>query len=129
MRRRPWRGWDDLAPMQDLLARALRDTPERAFLHPGDLAWWVGWPPQTPDELADRITIVEDEGAIVGWQYLELEEVNQWVDTAAADPEPSGTRSRGRSRRGRSSGARPERTTPTVSLGSARRDSRRWRRG
>jgi ribosomal protein S18 acetylase RimI-like enzyme len=87
MRRRPWRGWDDLAPMQDLLARALRDTPERAFLHPGDLAWWVGWPPQTPDELADRITIVEDEGAIVGWQYLELEEVNQWVDTAAADPE------------------------------------------
>ena len=87
MRRRPWRGWDDLAPMQDLLARALRDTPERAFLHPGDLAWWIGWPPQTPDELAERITIVEDEGAIVGWQYLEREEVNRWVDTAAADLE------------------------------------------
>lgn len=87
MHRRPWRGWDDLAPMQDLLARALRDTPERAFLHPGDLAWWVGWPPQTPDELAATITIVEDDGAIVGWHYLEREEVNEWVDTAAVDPD------------------------------------------
>src|SRR3954467_9832571 len=87
MRRRPWRGWDDLAPMQDLLARGLPNPPERAFLHPGDLAWWVGWPPQTPDELADRVTIVEDDGAIVGWQYLEREEVNQWVDTPGADPQ------------------------------------------
>jgi len=86
MHRRPWRGWDDLAPMQDLLARALRDTPERAFLHPGDLAWWVGWPPQTDDELAAAITIVEDDDAVVGWHYLERQEVNEWVDTAAADP-------------------------------------------
>jgi GNAT superfamily N-acetyltransferase len=87
MHRRPWRGWDDLAPMQDTLARALRDTPERAFLHPGDLAWWVGWPPQTSDELAARITVVEDDGSIVGWHYLESEEANEWVDTATADPD------------------------------------------
>lgn len=86
-RRRPWRGWEDLAPMQELLARALRDTPDRAFFHPGDLAWWVGWPLQTPDELAARISIVEDDGAIVGWQYMDREDVNEWVDPAASDPD------------------------------------------
>ncbi len=87
MLRRPWRGWDDLAPMQALLARALRDTPEIAFLHPGDLAWWVGWPLQTPEQLAANITIVEDGGVVVGWHYLEPEEANEWVDRAAPDPE------------------------------------------
>jgi len=73
--------------MQELLARALRDTPERAFFHPGDLAWWVGWPLQTPDELAARISIVEDDGVIVGWQYMDREDVNEWVDPAASDPD------------------------------------------
>src|SRR4051812_3731090 len=87
MLRRPWRGWDDLAPMQALLARALRDTPEIAFLHPGDLAWWVGWPLQTPEQLAANITIVEDAGAVVGWHYLEPEEANEWVDPSAPDLE------------------------------------------
>ena len=72
--------------MQDLLARSLRDAPGTAFLHPGDLAWWVGWPPQTPDELAARVTVVEDGGAIVGWHYLDREDVNECVDPAAPDP-------------------------------------------
>jgi hypothetical protein len=85
--RRPWRGWEDLAPMQALLARALRDTPEIAFLHPGDLAWWVGWPLQTQEELAAKVTIVEDGGAVVGWHYLDREDVNEWVDPASPDPE------------------------------------------
>src|SRR5262245_48841750 len=86
MLRRAWRGWNDLAPMQALLARALRDTPELAFLHPGDLAWWVGWPLQSSDELAAKITIVEDEGAIVGWHYIDREDVSEWVDPATHDP-------------------------------------------
>jgi GNAT superfamily N-acetyltransferase len=86
VRRRPWRGWDDLAPMQDLLARALRDAPATAFLHPGDLAWSLGWPPQTPDELAAKVTVVEDGGAIVGWQFLDREDALEWVDPAAPDP-------------------------------------------
>ncbi len=87
MRRRPWRGWDDLAPMQDLLARALRDATATAFLHPGDLAWSLGWPPQTPDELAAKVTVVEDGGAIVGWQFLDREDALEWVDPVAPDPE------------------------------------------
>jgi GNAT superfamily N-acetyltransferase len=87
MVRRPWRGWEDLAPMQALLARALRDTPDIAFLHPGDLAWWVGWPLQTQEELAAKVTIVEDDGAVVGWHYVDREDVNEWVDPAAPDPE------------------------------------------
>jgi GNAT superfamily N-acetyltransferase len=73
--------------MQDLLARALRDAPATAFLHPGDLAWWVGWPPQTPEELAAKVIVVEDGGAIVGWHYLDREDVNECVDPAARDPE------------------------------------------
>jgi GNAT superfamily N-acetyltransferase len=73
--------------MQELLARALRDTPEIAFFHPGDLAWWVGWPFQPPAELAAKIAIVEDGGAIVGWHYIDREDVNEWVDPAAPDPE------------------------------------------
>jgi GNAT superfamily N-acetyltransferase len=87
MRRRPWRGWEDLAPMQELLARALRDTPDVAFLHPGDLAWWVGWPMQTNDELAAKVAIVEDDGATVGWHYVDREDVNEWVDPAGRDVE------------------------------------------
>src|SRR5262245_46956062 len=71
--------------MQGLLARALRDSPERAFFHPGDLAWWVGWPLQTPEDLAARISIVEDDVAIVGWHYMDREDVNEWVDPAARD--------------------------------------------
>jgi ribosomal protein S18 acetylase RimI-like enzyme len=85
--RRPWRGWDDLAPMQGLLARALRDTPERALFHPGDLAWWVGWPEQSHDDLARKVTIVEDDGSIVGWHYLDREDVCEWVDPTAPDPD------------------------------------------
>jgi ribosomal protein S18 acetylase RimI-like enzyme len=73
--------------MQELLARALRDAPRLAFLHPGDLAWWVGWPPQSMDELAATVTIVEDGERVVGWHYLESQEVNEWVDPAAPDPE------------------------------------------
>src|SRR5436305_3633930 len=83
MQRRPWRGWDDLAPMQELLARALRDAPEMAFFHPGDLAWWVGWPLQTTEDLAAKVTIVDDDGAIVGWHYVDRDDVNEWVDVAA----------------------------------------------
>jgi GNAT superfamily N-acetyltransferase len=73
--------------MQDLLARTLRDAPAMAFLHPGDLAWWVGWPPQTTEELAAKVTVVEDGGAIVGWHYLDREDVNECVDPATPDPE------------------------------------------
>jgi ribosomal protein S18 acetylase RimI-like enzyme len=73
--------------MQDLLARGLRDEPATAFLHPGDLAWSLGWPPNTPDELAAKVTIVEDGGAFVGWQFLDREDVLEWVDPGAPDPE------------------------------------------
>jgi len=73
--------------MQELLARALRDTPELAVFHPGDLAWWVGWPKQTTADLAAKVTIVEDDGAIVGWHYIDRDDVNEWVDPAADDPD------------------------------------------
>ena len=64
---RPWAGWDDLAPMQELLGRALRDTPRQAFLHPGDLAWSLGWWPRSTEELAAIARLWEVEGRIVAW--------------------------------------------------------------
>jgi GNAT superfamily N-acetyltransferase len=73
--------------MQDLLARGLRDVPEIAFLHPGDLAWSIGWPPQSPDELAAKVTIVEDGDRVVGWGYLDREDILEAVDPDASDPD------------------------------------------
>jgi RimJ/RimL family protein N-acetyltransferase len=64
--------------MQDLLARAWRDDPH-AILHPGDLAWWVGWPPKTNEELAARIAVWEDAGHVAAWAMIDDDEVGECV--------------------------------------------------
>jgi RimJ/RimL family protein N-acetyltransferase len=69
--------------MQDLLARAMRDDPH-AFLHPGDLAWWVGWPPKTMDELADRIAVWEEDARLVAWVMID-DEAGECIDPDRAD--------------------------------------------
>jgi RimJ/RimL family protein N-acetyltransferase len=70
--------------MQDLLARALRDDPH-AFLHPGDLAWWVGWPPKPPEELADRIAVWEDDARVAAWAMVDDDEAGECVDPGRED--------------------------------------------
>jgi GNAT superfamily N-acetyltransferase len=72
--------------MQDLLARGLRDAPEVAFLHPGDVTWSIGWPPQSLEELAEKVTIVQDGDRVVAWSYLDREDILEWVDPTASDP-------------------------------------------
>jgi hypothetical protein len=66
--------------MQDLLARSLRDRPGEAFVHPGDLAWWLGWPPKSAQELVDIVTLWEDEGRLLAWVALDDDDVGECID-------------------------------------------------
>ena len=84
MHRRPWRGWEDLPRMQALLGHALRDRPSEAFIHPGDLAWWLGWPPKASTAIAETTTLWEsDEGALRAWVAMDGDDVGECIDTAA----------------------------------------------
>jgi ribosomal protein S18 acetylase RimI-like enzyme len=65
--------------MQALLAADLADPARRGFIHPGDLAWWVGWAPKTPAELADRILLVEDDDRLLGWVMRDEGDVGEAV--------------------------------------------------
>ena len=53
--------------MQTLAGIALRDAASRAFFHPGDLAWWLGWWPKTTEELAAVTRIWEVEDRVAAW--------------------------------------------------------------
>ena len=79
MRQRGWRGWADLPLLQATLAEALRDRSPAAMLHPGDLAWWLGWPTKSHEELATRIAIWEQDERVVAWAVAEDSEVGVWV--------------------------------------------------
>jgi ribosomal protein S18 acetylase RimI-like enzyme len=85
--RRAWRGWEDLPRMQDLLARALRDRPAEVFVHPGDLAWWLGWPPKSASEIATLTTVWEDDGAVLAWVAFDDDDVGECVDPDAGAPD------------------------------------------
>jgi GNAT superfamily N-acetyltransferase len=80
--RRGWRGWDDLVAMQRLLARSLADDEPSAFVHPGDLAWWLGWPPKDVAWFADAVALWEDEDGLRAWAMIDDDEVGEWIDTA-----------------------------------------------
>jgi GNAT superfamily N-acetyltransferase len=66
-RLRHWAGWEDLAAMQGLCSRRLAASPGRAYAHPGDIAWWVGWPPVDQASLAERVTLWEGGDALAGF--------------------------------------------------------------
>lgn len=83
MHSRTWRDWDDLPRMQVLLAAELADPNGTGFLHPGDLAWWVGWAPKTHEELAERIVLVEDGERLLGWAMDDEGDVGEAVDADA----------------------------------------------
>ena len=65
--------------MQALLAADLADPARHGFIHPGDLAWWIGWAPKTPAELADRILLVEDDDRLLGWVMRDEGDVGEAV--------------------------------------------------
>lgn len=71
---RPYRGWDDLAAMRALCSARLVATPGRAVVHPGDIAWWVGWPPHTVEELAGLFLLWEESGDLAGFAAFQPED-------------------------------------------------------
>lgn len=99
MSSRAWAGWADLVPMQTLAGTALRDAPSRTYIHPGDLAWWLGWWPKTTEELAAVTRIWEVDGGVTAWviedeHYIEecvapgllddselRDSIDRWIDT------------------------------------------------
>ncbi len=69
--------------MQALLSAELADPARHGFIHPGDLAWWVGWAPKTPAELADRILLVEGDDRLLGWAMQDEGDVGEAVHADA----------------------------------------------
>ena len=64
---RPYRGWDDLRAMRSVCSARLLASPGRAAAHPGDIAWWVGWPPRPVERLAETFLLWEEGGEVVGF--------------------------------------------------------------
>ena len=71
---RPFEGWDDLRAMQAVCSATLLASPGQAAAHPGDMAWWVGWPPNPPDRLAQMFLLWEDDDDVVGFATFDPEE-------------------------------------------------------
>ena len=86
---RPYRGWDDLAAMQAVCSAMLLAAPGRAAAHPGDIAWWVGWPPSRVEHLADMFLLWEENDEVVGFAGSQPDEgdLSVFVLPALADTE------------------------------------------
>ena len=83
---RPYRGWDDLRAIQAVCSSMLQAAPGRAVAHPGDMAWWVGWPPSPPEALAERVLLWEDGGEVAGFAAFDPEgQLSVFVRPARTD--------------------------------------------
>lgn len=88
---RSYRGWDDLRAMQAVCSSKLLAAPGRAVAHPGDMAWWVGWPPRSPEALADRVLLWEDGGDVAGFATFDPEgDLSVFLMPARADTDAAG---------------------------------------
>ncbi|HTZ06369.1 MAG TPA: GNAT family N-acetyltransferase [Gaiellaceae bacterium] len=65
---RPWRGHDDLRPMQELAIGQRRRLGPRAGWHVGDIAW--GFRRHEGREAEWTIRIWEEDGEVVAWSWL-----------------------------------------------------------
>jgi ribosomal protein S18 acetylase RimI-like enzyme len=81
--RRAWRGWDDLAPMQSLASSRLRAGD--SLMHPGDVAWALGWLPKTQEQLAASVSLWHRGHELVAWSLLDGGEL--WTCTGPNDTE------------------------------------------
>lgn len=64
---RAFSGWDDLRAMQAVRSARLLASPGRAAAHPGDIAWWAGWPPRSVGELGEMVLLWEEAGEVNGF--------------------------------------------------------------
>lgn len=60
--------------MQAVCSARLLASPGRTAAHPGDIAWWVGWPPSPPDRLAQMFLLWEESEEVVGFASFDPEE-------------------------------------------------------
>jgi ribosomal protein S18 acetylase RimI-like enzyme len=76
--------------MRTVVADGLRDVPDRSYVHPGDVSWWVGWSPVGPENLSGVCRVWEDGGRDLGWAFVDGDDVGEFVHadvlgTAEAD--------------------------------------------
>src|ERR1700675_2338487 len=86
---RPYRGWDDLTAMQAVCSARLVASPGRAAAHPGDMAWWVAWPPRPVERLAETFLLLEVGQEVVGFAATEHEgtDLSVFVSPSLTDTE------------------------------------------
>ena len=71
---RPFRDWDDLGAMQAVCSARLLAAPGRANAHPGDIAWWAGWPPSSLEALGELFLLWEVGEEVVGFAGRDAED-------------------------------------------------------
>ncbi|MGE5124375.1 MAG: GNAT family N-acetyltransferase [Acidobacteriaceae bacterium] len=74
---RPYRGAEDMQAMLELLQRGWVANNGSYYIHPGDLKWWLYYPPLEGD-LWEQIYLWDDltqPGKILGWALLSLHRV------------------------------------------------------
>ena len=53
--------------MKAVCSARLQASPGRTVAHPGDIAWWVGWPPKPEERLAEMILLWQEDTEVVGF--------------------------------------------------------------
>lgn len=71
--------------MQTLAGTSLREAPSRTFIHPGDLAWWLGWWPKTTEELAAITHMWEVDGRMVAWVVDDTGYIGECIASGSLD--------------------------------------------
>jgi ribosomal protein S18 acetylase RimI-like enzyme len=84
---RPFRDWDDLAAIQAVCSVRLIAAPGRVNAHPGDIAWWAGWPPSSLEQLGEMFLLWEVGAAVAGFAGRDAEDgvLTVFVAPAYAD--------------------------------------------
>jgi GNAT superfamily N-acetyltransferase len=87
---RAYEGLDDLRGMRDVVGEGLALAPARSYVHPGDVTWWLSFPPRSREALAAMAAVWERDGRIEGWVVADGEDVGsavrpRWLDDPAAD--------------------------------------------
>jgi ribosomal protein S18 acetylase RimI-like enzyme len=82
---RAYAGPADLPALQGVVAHVLRDRPDLAQFHPGEVLWWICRPAWDDAELRASILIEERGGEIVAWAIDDGDEVLEFVAPRHAD--------------------------------------------
>ena len=76
---RAYAGSVDIPALQSVVARVLRDRPDRGEYHPGEVVWWFCRPVWDEDQLAASVLIDEEDGEVLAWAMDDEGEVREFV--------------------------------------------------